>query len=75
MLAMQTEDTTDYVNADRPVEANQQQAEPGPPPYESVMMSGYDGVGSTSCSVLSKRSEIRTQSLPCVNKTQDLEQI
>ena len=41
---MQTEDTTDYVNQDRPVDATHQQAEPGPPPYESVMMSGYDGV-------------------------------
>lgn len=43
MLVVQTEDTSDYVSQDRPVEANQQQ-EPGPPPYESVMMSGYDGV-------------------------------
>ena len=45
VLIMQAEETSDYVNQDRPVEANQQ-AEPGPPPYESVMMSGYDGVGS-----------------------------
>ena len=60
MLAMQTEDTTDYVNQDRPVEANQQQAEPGPPPYESVMMSGYEGVGSTSHNTSNKRREIRT---------------
>ena len=44
VLVVQTEDTTDYVSQDRPVEADQQQQEPGPPPYESVMMSGYDGV-------------------------------
>lgn len=67
MLAMQTEDTTDYVNQSRPVEANQQQAEPGPPPYESVMMSGYEGVSSTSLSTFTKRLEVGTQSSPCVN--------
>ncbi|KAL3151971.1 hypothetical protein ABBQ32_001094 [Trebouxia sp. C0010 RCD-2024] len=42
-----TEDTTDYVNQDRSVEGTQQ-AEPGPPPYESVMMSGYDGANVSS---------------------------
>lgn len=53
---MQTEDTTDYVNQDRSVEGTQQ-AEPGPPPYESVMMSGYDGVGSALRCVLELQSE------------------
>lgn len=42
-MVVQTEDTSAYVHQDRLSEATQQ-AEPGPPPYESVVMSGYDGV-------------------------------
>ena len=40
---MQAEDTHDLLGSDH--QAAKNQAEPGPPPYESVMMSGYDGVG------------------------------
>lgn len=39
------EDTQDFVTTDQTNNANQQ-TEPGPPPYESVMMSGYDGTGA-----------------------------
>ena len=39
---MQAEDTHDLLGNDN--QAANNQAEPGPPPYESVMMSGYDGV-------------------------------
>ena len=67
-MVVQTEDTTDYVSQDRPVEANQQQQqEPGPPPYESVMMSGYDGVGSDALCILKELLAIGyPQSSACV---------
>ena len=42
-LSTQANDTHDLLGDDSQADADHQ-SEPGPPPYESVMMSGYDGV-------------------------------
>ena len=43
-LVLQENEPEEYIN-EISLDADEQ-AEPGPPPYESVMMSGYDVVGS-----------------------------
>ena len=44
-LNLQENEPEEYIN-EVSLDSDEQ-AEPGPPPYESVMMSGYDGVKPT----------------------------